>query len=165
MSASERHAIHYLRDTVQDRTWPNFSKRASVLGLRSVLAFTLWPQDELLGALNFYSRSSDAFTAEHQDIGAILAAQAGALVVLDTARRAADLENRLSEAEAVQEHLKSAIQSRDVISTAKGILAEREGVSPEQAFDLLRRASQHLNQKLRDVALEVVEEERRRRTE
>ena len=34
---------------------------------------------------------------------------------------------------------------------------ERERVSAEQAFDILRRASQHLNEKLRDVAQTLVE--------
>ena len=82
--------------------------------------------------------------------------------MLDKAKRAVNLEHRLAEAETEQEHLKKAIETRDVLATAKGILAEREGVSPEQAFDLLRKASQHLNEKLRDVANEVVEEERRR---
>ncbi len=162
LSATERHSMHYLGDTIRDTTWPDFSQRTLELGLRSVLAFSLWPQHELLGALNFYSRTPNAFMPEQQDIGAILAAQAGALIMLDKAKRAVNLEHRLAAAETEQEHLKKAIETRDVIATAKGILAEREGVSPEQAFDLLRKASQHLNEKLRDVAKEVVEEERRR---
>lgn len=34
---------------------------------------------------------------------------------------------------------------------------ERERISAEQAFDILRRASQHLNLKLRDVAQRLID--------
>jgi AmiR/NasT family two-component response regulator len=49
-----------------------------------------------------------------------------------------------------------ALESRDVIGQAKGILMERENVTAEQAFEMLRTSSQHLNLKLRDVAAMVV---------
>jgi AmiR/NasT family two-component response regulator len=39
-----------------------------------------------------------------------------------------------------------------VIGQAKGILMERHGYDADRAFDALRRASQHLNIKLRDIA-------------
>src|SRR5215213_8983741 len=39
----------------------------------------------------------------------------------------------------------------DVIGQAKGILMERLKITPEDAFDLLRRSSQHLNI-MREVA-------------
>jgi hypothetical protein len=45
--------------------------------------------------------------------------------------------------------LQQALLSRDVIGQAKGILMERLKITPEDAFDLLRRSSQHLNVKLR----------------
>jgi AmiR/NasT family two-component response regulator len=44
------------------------------------------------------------------------------------------------------------VRSRDVIGQAKGILMERRGLSADQAFDTLRRTSQELNVKLRDLA-------------
>jgi len=40
---------------------------------------------------------------------------------------------------------------------AEGILIERERITADQAFQALRRASQHLNIKLREVAKYVVE--------
>ena len=48
--------------------------------------------------------------------------------------------------------LREALESRDVIGQAKGILMEREKVTADDAFNMLRRASQHLNRKLRDLA-------------
>ena len=34
---------------------------------------------------------------------------------------------------------------------------ERERITADQAFDILRRASQHLNVKLRDIAQNIVD--------
>ena len=45
-----------------------------------------------------------------------------------------------------------ALVTREIIGEAKGILMERERITSAQAFDILRRASQHLNLKLRDIA-------------
>jgi len=44
-----------------------------------------------------------------------------------------------------------------VIGQAKGILMERLLVTPEDAFDILRRTSQQLNIKLREVAHKLTE--------
>jgi AmiR/NasT family two-component response regulator len=51
----------------------------------------------------------------------------------------------------------AALGIRETIGQAEGILIERERITPDQAFDVLRRASQHLNIKLREVAAYVVE--------
>nr|WP_281376416.1 ANTAR domain-containing protein [Actinomycetospora corticicola] len=48
--------------------------------------------------------------------------------------------------------MQDAVRSRDVIGQAKGILMERRGLSADEAFDTLRRTSQELNIKLRDLA-------------
>jgi AmiR/NasT family two-component response regulator len=47
--------------------------------------------------------------------------------------------------------------TREIIGEAKGILMERERITSDQAFDVLRRASQHLNLKLRDIAQSLVD--------
>ncbi|MEO7068859.1 MAG: ANTAR domain-containing protein, partial [Nostocoides sp.] len=50
-----------------------------------------------------------------------------------------------------------ALLSRDVIGQAKGILMERLKISPEDAFDVLRRSSNRLNEKLQAVALALAQ--------
>ena len=55
------------------------------------------------------------------------------------------------------EHLEQALSSRELIGQAQGILMERERITANQAFDVLRRGSQHLNVKLREVAQRVVD--------
>jgi AmiR/NasT family two-component response regulator len=53
--------------------------------------------------------------------------------------------------------LQTALNTRETIGEALGILMERERISADQAFDILRRASQHLNIKLREVAQDLVD--------
>ncbi len=55
------------------------------------------------------------------------------------------------------DNLHAALATREIIGQAQGILMERERLSADQAFDVLRRASQHLNLKLRDVAQSLVD--------
>ena len=59
------------------------------------------------------------------------------------------------------EQLREALASRDVIGQAKGILMEREGVSADQAFDILRRASQRSNVKLRELSEQLTQQRQR----
>ncbi len=44
-----------------------------------------------------------------------------------------------------------------MIGRAQGILMERERITAEQAYEILRRASQHLHTKIRDVAQALVD--------
>jgi ANTAR domain len=52
-------------------------------------------------------------------------------------------------------HLVRAVESRDLIGQAKGILMEREGCTAEAAFRRLVEASQRSNMKVVDVAAEI----------
>ncbi len=92
-----------------------------------------------MGALNLYSTKPGAFDDTDIALGSVFAAHAA--VALSTALH--------------DEQMEEALQSRDVIGQAKGILMAREGITADAAFDTLRRASQRLNVKLRDVADQV----------
>ena len=70
-----------------------------------------------------------------------------------TARaRHAELETLRDEAESLAE----ALATRKVVERAKGILMEREGLSENDAFVRLRRASQSSGRPLRVVAEAVI---------
>jgi AmiR/NasT family two-component response regulator len=58
--------------------------------------------------------------------------------------------------------LRVALQSRDVIGQAKGLLMALNRISSEEAFEILRRASQRSNVKLRRVAADLVASHDRR---
>lgn len=136
-----------------DPRWPKLASEPTRFGVHSVASFHIdSPErqgvDEFVGSLNAYSRERDGFDREAREIGVVLAAHAsmGVSAVSDRVR----LEQRATQ-------LHDALQSRDVIGQATGILMERFRVTPEEAFDILRRASQNLNIKLRHIAESLTE--------
>jgi ANTAR domain len=52
-------------------------------------------------------------------------------------------------------HLVRAVQNRDLIGQAKGILMAREGCSADDAFSMLVEASQQKNIKVVEIAAEI----------
>jgi AmiR/NasT family two-component response regulator len=73
-------------------------------------------------------------------------------VEVDVERLLAELETLRSE----NEQLRVALESRVLIEQAKGILAERFFLPPDEAFAALRRASRSQRRKLHEVAHEIV---------
>jgi len=140
-------AVH-AADLLQEQRWPLFCPQAVAAGMRSVLAYRLLAGGETAGALHLYSALPGAFSAKDRTLGLIFAAHAG--MAMEVAHAQAAERLRFDD-------LQVALGSREVIGQAQGILMERERITAQQAFDLLRRASQHLNVKLRDVAQELVD--------
>ena len=136
-----------------DERWPTLASRPTESGVQSALSYRLaaassGTADSGGGSLNSYGVIPYAFNDTAQEIGFILAAHAS------VAARAVDERSTL---QSLGRDLQQALLSRDVIGQAKGILMERLKITPEDAFDLLRRSSQHLNIKLRDVARGLAE--------
>jgi hypothetical protein len=52
--------------------------------------------------------------------------------------------------------LQTALDSRIVIEQAKGIFAERESITPDEAFEKIRRQARSQRMKLHDLAVEIV---------
>jgi GAF domain-containing protein len=127
--------------------WAGFSSAAGGLGFSSVWSFPLCLRDKTLGALNLYSTAGHRSDRQAWLAARALAGQAAVVLANASTLMSAELANR---------HLRDALESRDVIGQAKGILMARHGVSAEQAFDDLRRASQRSGRRLSDVAAEVV---------
>lgn len=132
-------------DLGRESRWPRFGPAAAELGLHAVFATGLFPRDDnpRLGALNYYSRRVGGLDHVDRDQALIFAVHAA--IVLRDARALEAAELRAAQ-------LQDAVRSRDVIGQAKGILMERRGLSADEAFDTLRRTSQELNIKLRDLA-------------
>lgn len=128
-------------DTAAEQRWPRFTERARKLGVRSLLSCRLLGEHGPLGSLNFYAESPRAFDDAAVQAAAIYSAHAALA---------------MSQA-ALVDSLSAAVESRQTIGEATGLLMERYGVTSPQAFQMLVRASQHLNIKLRYVAEMVVE--------
>jgi GAF domain-containing protein len=127
-------------DMAHEERWPDFAQRASEAGASSMLAFQLFVDGDNLGALNLYGRRPDAFDDESEHVGLMFASHAA--VAFAGIRK--------------QDQLNRALGTRDAIGMAKGILMERYHVDPDRAFRVLVRTSQQRQQKLRDVADELV---------
>jgi GAF domain-containing protein len=135
--AIREHEVFRTGRLSDEARWPNFASRAhDETGIQSVMSLRLYDAGDTMGALTLYSSEPDAFDDHDVAVGVIFATHAA--VAMSNARRAGDLE------------AKSA--SRDVIGIAKGMLMAQSGISDDEAFDLLRKASQRMHVKVRDVA-------------
>ncbi|MGH3623193.1 MAG: GAF and ANTAR domain-containing protein [Sciscionella sp.] len=126
--------------------WPRFGPAAAERGFIAVLSTALLPDARLpwlSGALNIYARQPDTLRAEGRDFALLLATHAS-LALAGT--------QAVTQAELQEVQLRKAIDSRDVIGQAKGILMQRRGITAAEAFDLLRGVSQELNIKLAKLA-------------
>lgn len=128
--------------------WDAWCSRAVARGVRKSLSFPLAGiGDDVLGALNLYSTSAVPFTSEERQAAtAFVEHAAGALMVAIRLAALAELTG----------HLETALVSRGIIDQAKGILMAQQHCSAEDAFDILRRASQARNVKIRDIAATIV---------
>lgn len=139
-------------DAIAEETrWDEFRRRAAAKGLRSSLSWPLRVNGSV-GALNLYATRERAFDHTAVAISEVFAKQAS--IALENAQI-------YLGARVLAEQLNEALESRDLIGQAKGILMEREGVGDEKAFDMLRAISQNTNVKLREIARRVVEEKDR----
>lgn len=143
LDASRQGRTFYATDLLDDDRWPTFAPAAVSVGIRSVLAFSLSP--DLPSALNLYAAFPAAFGSTDRAQGQLFATLAR--LALDTAEERASGERNLL----------GALRTRDVIGQAQGILMERDRITADQAFAVLRRASQRMNVRLLEVAQNLVE--------
>lgn len=145
LEAIEEHDTYLIDDLSTEDRWPRFSRRAyDEFGVRSMLSFRLFLEEDTIGALNLYSRREGAFDEHARAVGAVLAAHAAVAIMTARERERAD-------------NLERALESSREIGIAVGILMARGRRTREDAFTALREASQHLNLKLRDVATAVAD--------
>lgn len=146
LDAARKLQIMRNESTRLDGAWPEFNRAAFACGVFSTLSVPLVVHGEGRGSLNLYSRHERAFTNADERMAEFFSAQAA--VVLANS----ELYWR---AQALGEQLRIALESRDVIGQAKGILMAKERLTADEAFERLRECSQRLNVKLRNVAEQV----------
>lgn len=109
--------------------------------------FPLMMDDQLIGALNLYSRQRDAIRSGDREEGSLFAAHAAIAV--------ANVEAYLAK-EAQIEQLQEGLQTRTMIGQATGLLMAQEGLTSDEAFQKLVNVSQNANIKLREIAQRYV---------
>jgi GAF domain-containing protein len=93
-SLYRQHTVR-LSDMATETRWPWFTARVGELNVASMLSFQLYVEHDNLGALNLYSRDTDAFTDESEQVGLLFATHA-ALAMAD-ARNGQQLTRALAE--------------------------------------------------------------------
>lgn len=127
--------------------WPSFTPQARDLGIKSILSSPLKALEEPVGALNIYSRTAGTFDVKAQETAAVFAQRTS--VILGRARVG------VSEAQ-MAIRFQEALQRREIISLAKGVIMEREGIDHDAAFAALLRLALYSGTPLRRRAEEMV---------
>lgn len=129
-------------DLTVEARWPQFAPRCvAETPVRGGVGVPLLVGDRPIGALDLYAKNTHSFEDEDRAAAVLFAAHAA--VAFEAARERVQFERALA--------------SRDVIGQAKGILMAQSHITADEAFELLRRASQRLNRKLTSVAQEIVD--------
>ena len=138
---------HRIDATRTDTTFPAFSATCVEHGILSTLSMPMVVNREPLGAFNLYSRGEDAFTAADEQAAGQFSGQAA--IVVGNASAYWDAHQLTLD-------LNAALRSRAVIEQAKGILMGAQRCTADDAFEVMVRASQRENIKLRDIAARIV---------
>ena len=141
VDAIREHEVFQTGRLSEERRWPTFTPLAVAESkIESILSLRLFDQGATMGALNLYSTQLDAFDDRDVAVATVFAAHAA--VAWSTSRAI--------------ENLKAGMETRQLIGQAVGLLMVRQDMSEADALDALRRASQRLNIKLRQLAESIV---------
>ncbi|MGH3907862.1 MAG: GAF and ANTAR domain-containing protein [Pseudonocardiaceae bacterium] len=147
LTAMRTAATVIIADLTTDDRWGDYRIDALAHGIGSALSIPLDAGRGARGALNLYSAQPEVFTTARRTHAEGFGAEAS---------RALRLAVRLSDQVQLTSQLETAMASRSVIDQAIGIIMGQNRCSPTEAFEILRRASNHRNIKLREIAGEIV---------
>lgn len=148
MDAGRGGVILRVDDMRTDTRWPRYVERVVPKGVLSSLSVPLPFQGASIGALNNYARKTSAFASDDSLAAALEVAEVVAVAVANATAHA--------ELEEQARNMRLAMESRAVIEQAKGVLMAQRRIRADQAFEVLRDASQRYNRKLRDIAQGIV---------
>lgn len=127
--------------------WPLFGPESVRAGFPAVCAVPLRLNDVILGCLNLFMSEPVAPSDADLMLAQALADVASIAIIQDQATRDAIIR---------EGNLQHALNSRVAIEQAKGMIAERAGVSVGEAFSRLRSFARNNNRGLTEVAKAVV---------
>ena len=134
-------------DLADATQWPAFTTAVAEAGaFRSVHALPLRLRREAIGAMNLFHHSPGPLPQADLELGQALA---------DVATIGILQERAIRRGEVLNEQLQTALTSRVVVEQAKGVLAQRHGISMDAAFDQLRRYARAHSLRLANVARQL----------
>jgi len=126
--------------------WPRFAAQAAQAGFQSVHAFPLRLRAQVIGAMSVFGSATELDDADTRIVQSL--ADVAAIGLLQ--------ERAIRRGEILTEQLLGALNSRIVIEQAKGVVAQARGVSPDEAFTLIRDHARSHNRRLGEVAHTIV---------
>jgi transcriptional regulator with GAF, ATPase, and Fis domain len=127
--------------------WPLFVPAARSAGFSSVSAMPLRLRDQTIGCLSLFMSTAEVVPPADRRIAQALASVA-TIGILQ--------QRTLHRSHVLSEQLQNALTSRITIEQAKGFLAERNGITPDVAYEAMRRYARDHNLKLTGVAQDIV---------
>jgi GAF domain-containing protein len=140
-------SVVLLADVDTDPRWPEYQRQLAANGCHSTLGVPLEIGPDSAAALNFFASGTNVFSP------ALVAEAEG---FADLAGRALRLAVRIGSAQARAEDLQAAMEHRTSIDLACGVVMAQNRCSQDEAMRILTRVSSNRNQKLRDVAADVL---------
>ncbi|MBO1755495.1 GAF and ANTAR domain-containing protein [Allobranchiibius sp. CTAmp26] len=131
-----------------ERRWPTFAAAVRAGNYTTVHAVPMRLRDRVIGAMNLFQTGPGGLSEDNAHLAQGLA---------DIATIALLQERIIQHHQGLSGQLQRALESRVVIEQAKGILAERHGVSLTQAFDAVRAHARRTRQPLAKVAAEAID--------
>ncbi len=153
LDAFETKQLIGAEDLTADRRWPAFCDAALARQVRAVLASPLPYNQDAVGVVAVLSEDRRPWSPEGE-LALLAFTDLAALLV------ASMMQSEEQTSLALQ--LQGALDSRQVIEQAKGVLMERHGLSPRDAYDQLRSRARSQRRKLGVLSAEVVASAERR---
>jgi GAF domain-containing protein len=127
-------------DLLAEDRWHALGKATAAAGVRSTLTFPIVDDGRVVGTVNLYGRTHDAFNAKHEPLAAVFEAWAPAAVTN------ADLSFTTRK---LAEQAPQQLRDDALIDTATGIIAAVRGIDVDSARarleDAARRAGVHVS--------------------
>jgi GAF domain-containing protein len=129
-----------------NRRWPLFTPRAVAAGFRSLHSLPMRLRGRTIGAMNMFQQAEGSLQPND-----VVAAQA----LADVATIVIVQHQAATDAQALNEQLQRALNSRIIIEQAKGKISESLGISMDEAFHRLRNHARNHNLRLTSLAEEI----------
>ena len=135
-------------DLSTETRWPDWTRQVAEVGVRSMLSVPLIAAGDCIGAIKVYSTEPATFDDRAKHLLELFALQA-AILLGNT--------QTLADAHRTNLQLSEALETRDIIGQAKGIILAQGAADDAAAFAILVAASQNANTKLSALARNLVD--------
>ncbi|HKJ57091.1 MAG TPA: GAF and ANTAR domain-containing protein, partial [Nitriliruptoraceae bacterium] len=135
-------------DMADDDRWPAYAQAVLDQECRAVAALPMPVDAKRIGAVEMVRRDVHEWEPLELQVAQVLADMASGYVLNS---------NNLEESRNTATQLQYALDSRVVVEQAKGVLAERDGITPVQAFQRLREHARANQVKVHDVCRELID--------